>query len=301
MSAVSLRPRRTGFTLVELLVVIAIIGVLVALLLPAVQAAREAARRSQCTNNLKQIALGIHNHHDTYGEMPPSYENFHPISTGEVRWGWGTYILPFIEQQNLYDRLSPATQAGLTPNATNGLQERIDTYRCPSDVTAELNPRFVRSGQRQATSNYAISESIAAYEQNHNSHRFAEITDGLANTMMVGEKGGLRSVAAVWPGRAQSTASVGFRVVHRINLQDYTGTDYWGACRRYILSSEHPGGVNVVFCDGSVHFLAETIEAAAGGNCGDSTSDPVHKFYPTNNTVYQNLFNRQDGFVTGDY
>lgn len=295
------RRAKPGFTLVELLVVIAIIGILIALLLPAVQAAREAARRSQCTNNLKQIGLGLHNHHDTYGKLPPSYENFHPVNTGDIKWGWGTYILPFIEQQNLYDQLEPNNQAGLTPNANNGLQEILETYRCPSDPGPELNPHFKKSGQEMATSNYVISESVAAYESSHNSHSFNDITDGLANTMLVGERDGFEAVAAVWPGRTRSTSSTGFRIVWRINLQDYTGTDYWNACRRYVLSSQHPGGVNVLFCDGSVHFLAETIEADHGGNCGDSTNDPVHKFYPTNDTVFQNLFNRKDGNVVGDF
>jgi prepilin-type processing-associated H-X9-DG protein len=150
-----------------------------------------------------------------------------------------------------------------------------------------------------AKSNYVISESVACYEGNHNSHRMAEISDGTANTLLVGERDHFGERGAVWPGRRRSTASVGFRSVWRINLVGFANlrnnpNDTWNGCRRYALSSEHPGGVNVVMCDGSVQFLSETIEAVQGGNCGDSTNDPVHKFYPTNNTVYQNLFNRKD-------
>ena len=90
--------RRGGFTLVELLVVIAIIGVLIALLLPAVQQARESARRTQCVNNLKQVGLAVHNFHDTFGELPPSRIQYEYL-------GWSAVLLPFMEQTNLYDQL----------------------------------------------------------------------------------------------------------------------------------------------------------------------------------------------------
>src|SRR5687767_9100015 len=108
----SFRRRNVGFTLVELLVVIAIIGILIALLLPAVQAAREAARRSQCTNNLKQIGLAFHHYHDTYRQFPyagngvaqPRTITNGAIATGrDQAWGWAYQILPFMEQQNLWE------------------------------------------------------------------------------------------------------------------------------------------------------------------------------------------------------
>ena len=134
----AIRSRR-GFTLVELLVVIAIIGVLVGLLLPAVQSAREAARRSQCQNNVKQIMLAMHNHHDTNGEFPKSV-------------GWGTSyeayyfsdkvkLLSFIEEQTIYDALGdkkggayhPCWGSGATPAANNvALNNRVSTFVCPS-------------------------------------------------------------------------------------------------------------------------------------------------------------------------
>jgi len=141
---------RRGFTLVELLVVIAIIGILVALLLPAVQAAREAARRTQCVNNLKQIGLGLHNHHDTRGFFPPgTSQSQAPFETGPAG-GWGTnwmvYILPFVEQAPLWDQLlkngdiNPTT--GTVQAAGTGYGQgfngpilgptRIKGYRCPS-------------------------------------------------------------------------------------------------------------------------------------------------------------------------
>ena len=104
-----------GFTLVELLVVIAIIGILVALLLPAIQAAREAARRSQCSNNLKQLTLAIQNYSDTYKVMPLGW--FQGGNQGAGHWGWGSRILPFCEQQAAYDTLELASMRMTGTNA----------------------------------------------------------------------------------------------------------------------------------------------------------------------------------------
>ena len=132
-----------GFTLIELLVVIAIIAILIALLLPAVQQAREAARRTQCRNNLKQIGLALHNYHDTFRLFPPGV--IRDGQNNSEAWGWTVFILPFLEQANLYNQLDPDTYrlrdllAGLNPTypapTANAaiLQNPLSVFICPSD------------------------------------------------------------------------------------------------------------------------------------------------------------------------
>src|SRR5258708_30049909 len=150
---------RRGFTLVELLVVIAIIGVLVALLLPAVQAARESARRMQCQNNLKQMGLAMHTFHDTNQCLPPCAQ-----SNTANRWGWQVAILPFIEQSSLFQQLGApdlTTTASMPFPATPIVQMKIPTYRCPTDLTTQLttNPNF----DNYATTNYIVTEAVISW------------------------------------------------------------------------------------------------------------------------------------------
>ncbi len=294
--------RKKGFTLVELLVVIAIIGILVALLLPAIQAAREAARRTQCNNNLKQIGVALHKYHDTYKILPPSYVNNGP----EIMWGWGMLILPFMEQQALFDTIDPVRWGGGGGNPVHradtnpDLTLRIEGYRCPSDPFRPATSSVFSATGQAGASNYVISEGVAAYDPSHNAHALADVLDGTSNTMLVGERDTYQHAGAIWPGRQNSTAAVAFRSLYPPN---YLGVTNWDnpTCIRYVASSEHPGGINVTFCDASVHWIASTIESAYGGNCGDNTTDPVHKWFPKNDFLYQKLFNMQDGNAVGTF
>ncbi|MCA9210072.1 MAG: DUF1559 domain-containing protein [Planctomycetales bacterium] len=149
--------KRTGFTLVELLVVIAIIGVLVAMLLPAVQAAREAARRSDCSNKLKQFGLALQNFHDTYKNFPPGMTD---DDTDNL--GWGTYILPFIEQGNLYDQMSTVVTTS-TPNAgmpspvmivKGGTHSNIDSWTVSSPQPWQVNHTMQQTYTKQVLPAY---------------------------------------------------------------------------------------------------------------------------------------------------
>lgn len=150
MPSANAKPR--GFTLIELLVVIAIIAVLIALLLPAVQQAREAARRTQCRNNLKQLGLAMHNYHDVHNSFPPGFVrtwNAGPLGNvwgnegQHAIWSWPTFLLPFFEQTALHERLSPGTllmhQATANPALLPLMQQPLSIFRCPSDPGPPLN------------------------------------------------------------------------------------------------------------------------------------------------------------------
>ncbi|UUO07366.1 DUF1559 domain-containing protein [Blastopirellula sp. J2-11] len=280
------KPRR-GFTLVELLVVIAIIGVLIALLLPAVQQAREAARRMQCINNLKQIGLAMHNYHDTYNSLPPGW--LRRGDTNDPQYGWGTNLLPQIEQGALYDQLSPGEirlRERYTSSATDTdkalLQTVIKGYRCPSDVTGDLNDRVdfgVNDHFDIATSNYvcnlgydAVTNSTAGDGMFYGSSYLGlrDVLDGTSNTLLVGERDGGPSYsdpdypfgAAVWAGVGRSgsgsengVSRTGARVGFIIN-HDYGDSVNRGKG----MSSLHPGGINILLCDASARFLTETAD-----------------------------------------
>jgi len=204
--------RRTGFTLVELLVVIAIIGVLVALLLPAVQAARESARRTQCLNHMKQWALAIHNHHDTLGRMPyGSTNDAHP----NKRKTWVMHVWPFIEANNLADKGDPNAAFYVPPytiaGTLNGLcGQQLKIYYCPSDgrgtkLQSEGTYQRVRGNivvnwgnalydDTSATGTAAMStvnHGPFLHETGNRSKpglvKFSDITDGTSNTLMFSE------------------------------------------------------------------------------------------------------------------
>ncbi len=215
------RARRSGFTLVELLVVIAIIGILVALLLPAIQAAREAARRTQCTNNLKQVALGLHNYHDTYNVFPPGIVDSNPAYNTAVdvpnnlnSLAWSALMLPFIEMAPLHDAMRTQTLDYVRPWERDlagttaviaAAREGIPAYSCPSDPMGLINTKRGSYGKNNYLGN---SGNNAAVDYNgifwvNSRIAMRDIIDGTANTVLVIERTGTRD------NRRQNCGEVG--------------------------------------------------------------------------------------------
>jgi prepilin-type N-terminal cleavage/methylation domain-containing protein/prepilin-type processing-associated H-X9-DG protein len=259
------RPARPGFTLIELLVVIAIIGVLIGLLLPAVQKVRDAAARLQCQNNLKQIGLAFHNHHDQLLYFPtggwdwwytPTYVNGTPVVGEYQQAGWGFQILPYIEQDNVWK--AGAVVAVGTP---------IKTFFCPArrgPQTLVFTDPAYQGGTPTTTAlcDYAASnwEETGIVRYRHPT-RMADITDGTSNTLLAGDKR-LNRANLGQPQKDDDTGyASGFdadviRATTRPPLPDYNAPSGDGDLR---FGSSHTGVFNVVFADGSVHSLSYAI------------------------------------------
>ena len=290
-------PRAHGFTLIELLVVIAIIATLVAILLPAVQQAREAARRSSCKNNLKQIALAMHNYHDTYRTFPPGYVSRINANFSTTNWcintaagneysraPWTVHILPYIEQSALYDSLDVnlefATGNGApVANILNKLQPNA-AYQCPSDVfpqeaTRGLGFSYRANGGGGVPTSFSCKNSSGGGNRyffingifHHNSKiNFRDVTDGLTNTFLLGECH-VKVVDITWASSAKHAAQAMPYVITHFVLQPNTpqaslANDAETMTNRF--SSPHKGGVQMAMCDGSVQFIGENIDLTLG-------------------------------------
>lgn len=294
------RSRRRGFTLVELLVVIAIIGILVALLLPAVQAAREAARRSQCTNNLKQMSLGMINAADTYdGLLPPSvglYADSKPTGRkGNSDGGLLLHILPFIEQRPLYESAYEAGQTDRNNYLGTYHQWRatiataqVPTYTCPSDPVNTLN-----LGGNTAYTSYAHNGQMFRAHYigwTDGSKRFpSSIPDGTSNTVMFMD--GLKRCNVgpyenrYWPdwGGVAFSPNLGGYNPATVVFQPFTRMDpsdtSRALCSAAMGATPHRAVCNVGMFDGSVSAAAtSTASAIVWASMTPNTSDQFPGF-----------------------
>ena len=278
---------RKAFTLVELLVVIAIIGVLVALLLPAVQAAREAARRTHCVNNLKQWGVAMHLHHDVKKKLPLGART-------SPRQSWVMHMWPFIEESPLDDRNNFNRDFFVAPGTIhytlNGLTGKyVSLYYCPSDIGSDqsvgeyqrrrgnyvVNWGNVTYGWPLELEGIAPFSYIAGVSTKPRKTRLGDMTDGTSRTLLISEtlkawsnedndwrgdiqndQGGFRFHTRMTPNTSAPDIIKGgwYRPNVDPSMPAAAGSQQDSAAR-----SRHPGGVNAVLCDGSVHFIDEAI------------------------------------------
>jgi prepilin-type N-terminal cleavage/methylation domain-containing protein len=307
--------RRRGFTLIELLVVIAIIAVLIALLLPAVQQAREAARRTQCKNNMKQLGLALHNYESSTRVFPPSSTS----TFGKGCWQWtaagsatdpnmhlhsfASLILPYIDAGNLYNNLNYNVSA-LDPANRAAASTVLPFYKCPSFAGTPYSTDAYYTGTPINSTTYALRNYTAMGAKNVlglsgaagtspegvmyplSKNGFRDITDGSSNTLLLAETrdqgapvwidGSAATFVARWFNGAAGPPYAG--TSSSINYKNYY-VGGGGINQIYGPSSQHTGGAHHLMGDGAVRFISENIDV----------------------NTYDALVSRNGGEVIGDF
>jgi prepilin-type N-terminal cleavage/methylation domain-containing protein len=304
------RRQRPAFTLIELLVVIAIIAVLVGLLLPAVQKVREAANRITCSNNLKQLALGVHNFHDERGTVPPN--SIYTYDPTQPNWSWLAHLLPMLEQDNLFHA---TLIEGNPPNNINQslpqIKTKVKAFLCPSDpdafgqpqshaVNFDMNdpvlgpltyevscyraciganwgggppgsPLWWGTDPQWCNPDPTNSNPATTYDgcafgngviwETNKPIRLTDVADGTSNTFLIGEALSGKDFQNAWCHMDNTIATCAYppNAKNPATGQDYPPDQWWN---RYAFTGNHPGGVMFALTDGSVHFVADSIDLA---------------------------------------
>jgi prepilin-type N-terminal cleavage/methylation domain-containing protein/prepilin-type processing-associated H-X9-DG protein len=311
---------RGAFTLIELLVVIAIIGILIGLLLPAVQKVRESANRLSCQNNLKQIGLALHNYHDAHQCFPPGYRASGPYYDGATDtapgWGWQAFILPQVEQDNLYHQLN----FNQPVQASAGIQTLVKVYLCPSDLTPDeafaVPDGFGNTIALAAPTSYAAcvggdetgttgATGLGIFYRNSRT-RLADVTDGNSSTILIGERA-WSNANSIWAGAIAGgvirrgafnpcqpvVAGAWFPAATLVQAHAHLNNallDPDGSAGMDDFGSRHVGGSNFLFADGSIHFLRSVPSDNADGH------------YTSDGVIFQALATRANGeVIPGDW
>jgi len=324
--------RRKGFTLIELLVVIAIIAVLVSLLLPAVQQAREAARRTQCKNNLKQIALALHNYHDVNLAFPLAMylDLYSGPGSGDSQWGWSAMVLPYMDQANLFNQLIVGpnflVQAANDPVRRKLLTTPLPTFICPSDPEDGVNRNrpFLQKSTGGLCNGMVLAQTIefskSNYPGSNGNHdgsgiflsgggrvSIRDILDGTSNTIMVGERSSKKYAkqtaatgpwAAVWAGQELTCDGITnvFALVGKTEFRMNVGTH-----------SDDPASTNAVdqplIGFGSTHAGGAQFALADGSVRFISENIQWNDSATTYNDVgiYHSLGDKADGRAIGEF
>ena len=256
--------RRSGFTLVELLVTIAIIGVLVALVLPAVQSARASARRIQCLNQMRQLGLALHNYHDNYQAFPAGTWVLGPASPIQSGWGWGAMILPHLDQVPLYQSIDFKIRTAVGSNLPL-IGTPVSLWRCPSEISGDR--LHINSDDHSpydlASGNYCGSGGVL---DDMSATRMGDISDGTSQTLLLGERivqsgidGGL-SFTSAWIGQVAFDDGYEYRCVPHLTASRQHPINE-SLLESQCFGSRHTGGAHFVLCDGSARFFSQNIDA----------------------------------------
>lgn len=269
-----MRRPRAGFTILELLTVLGLVSILLALFLPAVQSAREAARNQQCVSNLRQVGLALHCYHDVHRTLPPGWRR---DSQHDTAFGWAAMLLPFLDQQNLHAEID--FQGTLFTAANSRLKDRtLDIYNCPSDIGASSIQLYAEKGPHSAL--HSMSSEIVATLPRANyvgifgnsdpddvpghvgegvfledrSVSLTMLRQGTSRVVLVGERT-TRKLPSTWLGIVMEGEDAPGRVTAHLFLGP--NRDDADECE---LDSRHPGHVNFIWGDGHAGAVADGVD-----------------------------------------